>query len=96
MSAAKLEMPALFDIIYQNNIWICGAGALIHSINSKIGAENIRVRDSGSPSLGHSGQAVKAEKTINLVGQFVSRDESLGIKAKLSNYNYKFRLNFPL
>ena len=53
VSAAKLEMPGLFEIIYQNDIWICNTGTSSHSTNSKIGMENMR--DPGSTSLGHSG-----------------------------------------
>ena len=94
MSAAKLEMPALFEIIYQNDIWICNTGALSHSTNSKIGAGNIRY--SGSASIGHSEQAVKAENTINLAEQFVSRDGSLGINTKLSDCNYNGKFNLKL
>ena len=66
MSAAKLEMPASFEIIYQNDIWICDTGASSHLTNSKIGANN--VRDSGSVSFRHSIQLVKAEMTIDLAG----------------------------
>ena len=83
VSAAKLDMPALFEILYQNHIWICDTGARSHSTPYRLGARNIR--DSGSASLGHTGEAVKATNTIDIPGQFVARDGGLGMEATLAD-----------
>ena len=78
VSATKLDMPASFEILYQNDIWICDTGATSHLTPYRLGARN--VRDSGSASLGHAGEAVKATSTIDLPGQFVAKDGGLGMK----------------
>ena len=72
VSATKLEIPASFEILYQNDIWICDTGASSHSTPYRLGARNERA--SGSASLGHAGEAVKATSTIDLPGQFVAKD----------------------
>ena len=72
-SVAKLDMPTSFDILYEGNIWICDIGASSHLTNDASGAKN--VRNSGSPSLGHTSEAVKAYKAIDLLGQFMAKFE---------------------
>ena len=62
VSAAKLEIPTAFEVLYQRNTWICNTGASGHSANSRLGAYN--KRDSGSASIGHAGEAL--EKTVTI------------------------------
>ena len=59
---------------YWSNIWICDTGASSHSSNDALGAKNIQ--NSGILSLGHTGEAVKTMKTIDIPGQFVTKDGS--------------------
>ena len=94
VSATKLEIPASFKILYQNDIWICDTGASSHSTPYRLGARNKRA--SGSASLGHAGEAVKATSTIDLPGQFVAKDGGLGMKGTLADCNFNESLNFNL
>ena len=86
VSSAGLDMPSTFDILYKSDVWICDTGASSHSTNNYTGATN--ERECGSSSLGHMGSAVKASKTIDLPGQFVSRDGTGGLKATLTDVNF--------
>ena len=92
LSVAKMEMPRSFKVLYESDIWICDTGASSHSTNNATGAKN--VQDSGSPSLGHTGEAMNAVKTIDAPGQFVTKDGSLGIWAVLTEVNYSPKMNF--
>ena len=49
-----LEMPISFDILTQDDIWICDTGASNNGTKCKKGAVN--VRQGGCASLGHSGK----------------------------------------
>lgn len=93
-AAAQLDMPVSFDLLYQDDIWICDTGASSHSSNSRSGAQN--ERKSGSTSLGHAGEAIEATSTIDLPGQYVARDGSLGLKGTLVDVNYSDSHNFNL
>ena len=64
LSAAQLMVPTLFEILQQKDIWICDTSASSYLSNSSSGTHN--VKDTGSASLGHAGQALKATKTIDL------------------------------
>ena len=90
----KLMMPVSFELLKQEDIWICDTGASTHSTYNKGGATN--ERQTGSASLGHAGTAVKAESTIDIPGRFVTRDGSLGIKATLQGVSYNREHNFNL
>ena len=94
VSATKLGIPTSFEILYQSDIWIYNTGASSHSTNNRSGAKN--QRDSGSPSLGHDGQAVEATSTIDLPGQFLVRDGSFGMEGVLTEVNYNNSHNFNL
>ena len=87
-------MPTSFEILYESDIWISDTGASSHLTKDATGAKNIQ--DSGSPSLGHTNEAMKAVKTIDVPGQFVTKDGSLGIWAVLPEVNYYPKLNFNL
>ena len=52
VSAAKLDMPTTFEILYEDDVWICDTGASSHSTNNKLGARN--EKNSGSASVGHT------------------------------------------
>ena len=87
-------MPTTFEILYEDDVWICDTGASSHSTNNKSGARNEKT--SGSASLGHTGEAVKATSTIDLPGQFMAKDGGSGMKATLTEVNYNKTLNFNL
>ena len=89
-----LVMPVSFELLKQEDIWICDTGASTHSTYNKGGATN--ERQTGSASLGHAGTAVKAESTIDIPGRFVTRDGSYGIKATLQGVSYNRQHNFDL
>ena len=67
---------------------------LSHSTPYRLGAKNERT--SGSASLGHAGEAVKATSTIDLPGRFVAKDGTLGMKGTLADCNFNESLNFNL
>ena len=94
VSGAGMEMTALISILHQDDIWICDTGASCHSTKSKVGA--INERKSGSTSLGQAGEALKATSTIDLKGQCVWRDGSLGMKVTLTDCSYNACHNFNL
>ena len=94
LSAAKMEMPTSFKTLYESNIWICDTGASSHSTNDATRAKDIQA--SGTPSLGHTGEAMNAVKTIDVPGQFGTKDGSLGIRVVLTELNYSPKLNFNL
>ena len=71
-----------FDVLFEEDVFICDSRASNHSSKSKVGARN--ERPTNSSSLGHAGEAVEAECTIDLAGQFVAKDGSLGLKATMS------------
>ena len=79
--AAKVKMPVLFELLTQEDIWICDSGASSHSTRTKKGATNLRNKKSSS--LGHTGSAVAAEMTIDVPGTFVRKYGSLGMEAVL-------------
>ena len=86
------SLACICEILYQRYIWICDTGASSHSTNSRKGDKNAQY--SGSTSPGHSGAAVEATITINLLGKFVVRDGSLGMKGVLTEVNYSESHNF--
>ena len=94
VSASQLTIPTSFGVLQQTDVWICDTGASSHSTNSSSGGQN--VKDTGSASLGHAGQALKATKTIDLPGQYVTKDETLGMKATLTEVNFNETHNFNL
>ena len=94
LDLAQMETQASFDTLFNGDIWICNTRASSHSTNKLSGAKN--VQDSGTPSLGHTGAAVKATKIIDLPGQFVNNDGSLGMQGTLTEVNYSLKLNFNL
>ena len=85
---------ASFDILHCSDIWICDMGASCHSTNSIAGSTN--VRSCGSDSIGHAGKALRSMKTIDIPGQFVKSDGTLGLKGTLTEVNYHKNLNFNL
>ena len=48
------------------------------------------------PSLGHTDEVVKALKTIDIPGCFVTKSRELGIQTTLMEVNYSPKLNFNL
>ena len=83
-----------FDVLFEEDVFICDSGASNHSSKSKVGARN--ERPTNSSSLGHAGEAVEAECTIDLAGQFVAKDGSLGLKATLTEVSVNKKYNFNL
>ena len=54
------------------------------------------MKDTGIVSLGHVGKALKATRTIDLPGQYVTKDGTLGLKATLTDVNFNETHNFNL
>lgn len=88
------EMGISFDVLAQEDIWICDSGASVHTTNSKKGAVN--ERPSQSVSIGSSGPAAAAHSTVDIPGKFVSKDGVIGIRARLVNVSYNPENNFNL
>ena len=78
-------------MLSQPDIWICDTGASSHSTNDKSGAVN--ERNNGSASLGH---ALKSTLTVNLPGQYVTKNGTWGMKATLTEVNFNASHNFNL
>ena len=93
-STVKMKMPASFELLYSDDIWICNTGTSSHSSKSNNGAKNVKAN--GSQSLGHSGKAVEAISTMDVPGQFIGKDGSSGMKATLMDVNYNPKYNFNL
>ena len=89
-----MEVPASFDILSEDDIWICDTGASSHSTHNKSGATNVRA--SGSTSLGHTGDALQATSTFDLAGMFLGKDGSERLKCTLTDVSYSNKLNFNL
>ena len=87
-------MPSSFELLYSGDIWICNTGASSHLGKSNCGATN--VKSNGSQSLGHSGKSMEAMNTMDLPGQFLGKDGSLGTKPTLTEVNYNDKYNFNL
>ena len=83
-----------FVVLQQTDIWICDTGASSHSTKNSSGRQNVKVM--GSASLGHTGETLKATKTIDLPGQYVTKDDTLGMKATLTEVNFNETHNFNL
>ena len=94
LDLAQLEKQAVFDTLFNKDIWICNTGASSHLTNKIDGATNIR--DLGTPSLGHAGTAVDALKTIDVLGLFINNDSSLGLQGTLKEVSYSPKLNFNM
>ena len=94
VSVPQLVIPTTFEMLSQPDVWICDTGASSHSTNDNSGARN--EKDTGSASLGHAGQALKATMTIDLLGQYVTKDGTWGMKATLTEVNFNASHNFNL
>ena len=64
MTAANLNMATSFEILHEDDVWICDTGASSHSTKSLKGA--INVRKEGAVSLGFAGKPVQATSTIDV------------------------------
>ena len=91
---SAVEVNASFDILRQAGCRICDTGASCHSTNSIAGSKNVEA--SGSESIGHAGKALKSMKSIDIPGQFVKSDGTLGLTGTLTEVNYHKELNFNL
>ena len=83
-----------FELLYEDDIWIGDTGASNHSCKSKTGARN--ERSANSECLGHAGEAVKAQSVIDLHGQFVESEGTLGLEATLKDVQVSQKFNFNL
>ena len=72
MEIELLYVGTDFKTLFDEDIWICNTRVLTHLTNNMNRANN--VWDSGTPSLGHTGTAVKEVNMIDLKGQFVGND----------------------
>ena len=41
LSAAEMELPATFELLYESDIWVCDKEASSHSTNNDVGATNV-------------------------------------------------------
>jgi hypothetical protein len=88
-----LSMPYLLECLKHPDLWIGDMGASMHTTRYKTHGFNFRA---GSSSVGATGSAVEAECSMDICGQFVNRDSSLGIVATLTDVGFSTRHNFNL
>lgn len=93
-AAANLSMATSFEILHEDDVWICDTGASSHSTKSRKGA--INERSEGAVSLGFAGKPVQASSTIDVPGRFIRADGTLGICATLRDCAYSKSNNFNL
>ena len=91
--AAGLE-TAPQEVLRKPHTWICDSGASCHSTNNLQGTSN--VRRGGVSTVGHAGAAVNATHTVDIKGQFVSRDGSVTMSATLTDVGYNPNMNYNL
>jgi hypothetical protein len=70
-----LSMPYLLECLKHPDLWIGDTGTSMHTTRYKMHRFNFRA---GSSSVGATGSAVEAECSMDIRGQFVNHDGSLG------------------
>jgi hypothetical protein len=88
-----LLMPYLLECLKHPDLWIGDMGASMHTTRYKTHGFNFRA---GSSSVGATGSAVQAEYSMDICGQFVNCDGSLGVVATLTDVGFSTRHNFNL
>jgi hypothetical protein len=88
-----LSMPYSLECLKHPDLWIGDTGASMHTTRYKTHGFNFRA---GSSSVGATGSAVEAECSMDIRGQFVNRNGSLGIVATLTHVGFSKRHNFNL
>ena len=91
---AKLEQDAQLGVLFEKDTWIADTGASNHGTFSDIGGRNVQMTESSN--LGFSGEAQKVHKLMDIPGQFVRQDGSMGKKAVLTGVGYTPSCNFNL
>ena len=86
VSAQHRMVPTSLEMLSQPDIWICNMGASSHSTNGRSGTKN--ERNTESASLGHTGQALNATMTIDIPGQYVTKDGKWDIQATLTEVTF--------
>ena len=69
-------------------------GTSCYSTNSSLGASNETI--SRSESIRNTGKAIKSKKPIDIPGQFVHLDGTVGLKGVLTEVNFHEEVNFNL
>ena len=94
LSAAELEVPAKFEVLRDPDVWICDSGASCHSTNNSAGAVNVRASD--VKTYGHHGDAVPAEKMVDIPCQHIYKDGTRGCHTRLTCVKCNKDSNFNL
>jgi hypothetical protein len=76
-----LSMPYSLECLKHPDLWIGDTGESMHTTRYKMHGFNFCVQSS---SVGATWSAVDAECSMDIRGQFVNRDNSLGIVATLT------------
>jgi hypothetical protein len=88
-----LSMPYSLDCLKHPDLWIGDTGISMYTTRYKMHGFNFCA---GSSSVGATGSAVEAECSMDIRGQFVNRDSSLGIVATLTDVGFSTWHNFNL
>ena len=88
-----LSVPYSLECLKHPDLWIGDTGASMHTTKFKAHGFNFR---SGTSSVGATGAAVQAECSMDIRGQFVDREGSLGLIATLKDVGFSTRHNFNL
>lgn len=94
ISAGKLDLPLSFETLRHPSIWLADTGASSHSTNNMLGATNVVAK--GVSSLGPVGRATEFTHTVDIPGQFMTKDGSLGLSTTLTEVGYNAKNNFNL
>ena len=93
-SCAQSESDGQLNILFEKDMWIADTGASNHGTFSDIGGRNVQATESSN--LGFSGEAQKVQKLMDIPGQFVTQDGSMGMRAVLTGVGHTPSCNFNL
>lgn len=93
LAELDLSMPYSLECLKHPDLWIGDTGASMHTTRFKTNGFNFRA---GASSVGATGAAVQAECCLDIRGQFVDRDGTLGLIATLKDVGYNTNHNFNL
>ena len=94
MLGEVMVTPATFEVLRNDEVWICDTGASSHSTFS--GRGGVNSREAGAATIGATGEAVLADSRVDIPGQFARRDGTLGLSAVLNGVNVNRKNNFNL
>ena len=91
---AKLQTDGQLGMLFERDVWIADTGASNHGTFSDAGGQNVKTTESSN--LGFSGEAQKVHKLMDISGQFVRRDGTMGLRAVLTGVGHTPSCNFNL